>query len=237
MQHLFLDNKYTAIYYTIVERARSRHHWAHTESHHIVPASFFKQHTRTGQCPGWLDGEPDAESNLVDLTIREHRLCHILLTRMTTGLALHKMARAAKFMMDTKAKISGLSKGRTYEKIKEIALEANSQRHKGKQRSAEEIEKQRQSRIRTGANNFSPEHRAKIAAAAKHKIKSPEEIAKFKETMKERAHKRSAEATEQMLATRAAKGPEYAEAVKAKWRASKERNRLLKLQQQSDTPL
>jgi hypothetical protein len=101
---------------------------------------------------------------------------------MTVGTAQHKMARAAKWIMDSKEKILGLSKGMLYEKIKEDARLANSQRHKGKQRSPEEIEKQRQSRIRTGANNFSPEHRAKISQAAKHKVKSPEEIAKFKET-------------------------------------------------------
>jgi hypothetical protein len=150
---------------------------------------------------------------------------------MTEGQAHYKMARAAKWIMDIKDKTEGLSKGKLYERIKTSALSANSRRHKGKVRSPEELDKQRASRILTGANIFSPEHKAKIALAARHKVKSPEEIAKFKETMKERQHKRSPEATAQMLSTRASRGPEYAESVKAKWRATRERNRLLKLQE------
>ena len=235
---IYLDNKYTCIYYRIINRAKTRGFLPNTEEHHIIPASFYKNHSRSNQSPGWLEGNPNSPDNLVDLTVREHRLCHILLTKMTVGTAQHKMARAAKWIMDSKEKILGLSKGMLYEKIKEDARLANSQRHKGKQRSPEEIEKQRQSRIRTGANIMTEERREKARIAAIGRKKSPEEIAKFKETMKERAHKRSAESTERMLATRAAKGPEYAEAVKAKWRASKERNRLLKIEQlQSNTPL
>lgn len=232
----FLDNKYTACYYRIIQRAQTRRRPDISETHHIVPASFYKTHNRARQSPGWLDGDPDSPENLVYLTIREHRLCHILLVKMTEGQAHYKMARAAKFLLDAKEKTQGLSRGRTYEKIKLTAREANSLLHKGKQRSPEEIEKQRQSRIRTGANIMTEERKEKARIAALGRKKSPEEIAKFKQTMKERSHKRSPESTQRMLATRAAKGPEYAESVKAKWRASRQRT-LEQKQLIQDTPL
>jgi len=148
---------------------------------------------------------------------------------MTTGTAQAKMARAAKWIMDSSSSTRGISKGRCYEQIKLLALTANSVRHKGKTRSPEEIAKQRRSRELTGANNFSPEHRAKLSEAAGNRVKSPEEIAKFKITMSQRAHKRSEESNRKMLATRASKGPEYQQAIVAKNLASRERNKQRRL--------
>jgi len=146
---------------------------------------------------------------------------------MCVGEARAKMCLAAKMMLDQKTDPARRgSKSRVYE---EIRLEANrsvGNRHRGKRRTPEDIERQRQSRIRTGANQFSEEHRAKIAEAARRKIKSPEEIAKFKATMQARQHRRSAEATAKMLETRRLKGPEWAEAVKAKWRESRRKSLL-----------
>jgi|688.fasta_scaffold112031_1 hypothetical protein len=79
---MYLPNKYTTWYNNIIQRAQSRVLSAdtYTEKHHIIPRS--------------LDGN-DLTSNLVRLTAREHFVCHLLLTKMTTGLHLRSMCYAA----------------------------------------------------------------------------------------------------------------------------------------------
>ena len=69
-------NKYTQWYTTITKRAKTRHLKTYTESHHIVPRSL---------------GGSDEPDNLVNLTAREHFVCHWLLVKMTTGQDHHKM--------------------------------------------------------------------------------------------------------------------------------------------------
>lgn len=77
---LFIDNKYTSIYYSIIERSRNRNISGYTEKHHIIPKSL---------------GGTNNRNNLVLLTAREHYLCHVLLTKMTTGENKIKMLYAA----------------------------------------------------------------------------------------------------------------------------------------------
>jgi hypothetical protein len=79
---LFSDNKYTRTYYRIVQRAQSRTlpKDSYKERHHIIPRSL---------------GGSNSKDNLVDLTAREHFICHLLLTKMVTGPAKYKMASAA----------------------------------------------------------------------------------------------------------------------------------------------
>jgi hypothetical protein len=85
---MFLNNRHTVIYLSIVTRAQSEQRKkrgsVYYESHHIIPKS--------------LGGSNDS-SNLVLLTAREHYLCHRLLTRMTTGKAKAQMCAAFKFMV------------------------------------------------------------------------------------------------------------------------------------------
>ena len=95
---IFIDNKYTRWYYDIVNRAQSRN-LIKGQNHHIIPESFYKQRVRKGPS-GWLDGDPEKSTNKVILTSREHVICHLLLARMTSGLARSKMANAA-FLMTT----------------------------------------------------------------------------------------------------------------------------------------
>ena len=94
---IFLDNKYTRWYYQLCQRGQSRVTDQYTESHHIIPESFFKNRSRSGPA-GWLDGDPDDPRNLVRLTGREHALCHWLLTKMTNGVAHIKMSQAFEMM-------------------------------------------------------------------------------------------------------------------------------------------
>ena len=75
---MFLNNKYRSWYNNIVEKAggRDASGFIHLEKHHIIPKS--------------LGGTND-KYNIVSLTPREHFICHILLTKFTTGKEKRKM--------------------------------------------------------------------------------------------------------------------------------------------------
>jgi hypothetical protein len=82
---MFLDNKYTKIYYRIIKRSLERNYIKERhdgfQTHHIIPRCF---------------GGNDSADNLVVLTYKEHRVCHRLLIGMTTGVNKHKMMYAYK---------------------------------------------------------------------------------------------------------------------------------------------
>lgn len=79
---IFINNKYAAVYYKIVDRAKIRilPKETYKELHHIIPKS--------------LGGSDDKE-NLVFLTGREHLICHLLLVRITESSDKAKMISAA----------------------------------------------------------------------------------------------------------------------------------------------
>jgi hypothetical protein len=81
---IFLDNKYTKWYYKIIENRKINAYDGYTERHHIIP-----------RC---MDGNDNLE-NLVDLSAREHFVCHLLLRKMTTGNNKRKMTIALGAMM------------------------------------------------------------------------------------------------------------------------------------------
>jgi len=85
----FTQSKYTRWYYDIVDRAKSRKLPLDTykETHHIIPRCL---------------GGGNNIGNLVDLTAREHFVCHWLLTKMVSGVDQQKMAYACKRMMHSK---------------------------------------------------------------------------------------------------------------------------------------
>lgn len=78
-----LTNKYSATYFRIIERARLRGKINDGERHHIIPVSL---------------GGSNRKDNLVDLTLKEHFVCHLLLTKMTEGDARLKMVAAFSLM-------------------------------------------------------------------------------------------------------------------------------------------
>jgi hypothetical protein len=84
---VFLDNKSTRIYRSIIANAiaknRSRSDGVYYERHHIQPRS--------------LGGTDDAH-NLVLLTPKEHYVCHRLLVKMVEGKSRSKMYAALKFL-------------------------------------------------------------------------------------------------------------------------------------------
>jgi hypothetical protein len=82
---MFLNNKYTALYYKIIASAQERNHIKILndgyQTHHIIPRCF---------------GGTNDLTNLVVLTYKEHRVCHRLLINMTSNDAKYKMMYAYK---------------------------------------------------------------------------------------------------------------------------------------------
>lgn len=76
---VFITNKYTNWYYSIIQNAQTRTNDGYTERHHIIPKSL---------------GGDNLKDNLVRLTAREHFICHRLLTKMTVGNQKIKMLHA-----------------------------------------------------------------------------------------------------------------------------------------------
>lgn len=65
-----IENKYHKWYHNIVINASNRNKFVGSERHHIIPKSM---------------GGSNDKTNLVYLTAREHLVCHMLLTKFTTG--------------------------------------------------------------------------------------------------------------------------------------------------------
>lgn len=101
-----LTNKYSKLYNKITSNAKQRIAEGYVETHHIVPQS--------------LGGSND-KNNLVELTAREHFICHWLLIKMTEGedrskmlYALQGMKAENKFQQRYHTKITA----RVYEKYR-----------------------------------------------------------------------------------------------------------------------
>lgn len=118
---MYLQNKYTNTYNNIVNHAQLRilPDDVYTERHHIIPRS--------------LGGSND-NTNLVTLTAREHYICHLLLTKMTTGLALRSMWHALWKIINQKTKHQQRHKvtSRVYEKVRQANAKALSEANTGK---------------------------------------------------------------------------------------------------------
>lgn len=115
---IFINNKYTRVYYSIIDRARSRNILGYTEKHHIIPRS--------------LGGSNDS-NNLVALTAKEHFICHLLLTRMTQGQDKNKMVSAV-FYLTGKGKAdrnNQVKSSRLYQNLKEKLSAIVSEQKKG----------------------------------------------------------------------------------------------------------
>jgi hypothetical protein len=154
---LFLNNKYTSCYYSIINRAQSRSlpEEVYSENHHILPRSL---------------GGNNSTGNLVQLSGREHFICHILLTKMTEGRAKYSMIHAAIGMKRARAYQDRYINSRLYETVrKEFAL-ISSQRNKGKTVT---VETRAKMSLASKGRSKSEETKLKMSAAAKGKPKGP----------------------------------------------------------------
>lgn len=119
---MYLDNKYTKWYKSIISKAQTRALDSYTEKHHIIPRSL---------------GGTNLPDNLVKLTGREHFICHWLLMKMVTGPAREKMIYAFRMMRVTSKDHSGnryetTLTSRIFAKYREEHIEIHSKNMKGR---------------------------------------------------------------------------------------------------------
>lgn len=116
---MFIDNKYHRWYFSIINNAKIRATPnGYSENHHILPKSM---------------GGTWAKKNIVSLTAREHFICHLLLTKMTSGIAKQKMFWALKRLVPNRttekrysprsSKIYEMAKLSGSEKVKDLQAE------------------------------------------------------------------------------------------------------------------
>jgi hypothetical protein len=161
---MFIQNKYKKWYDSIIAQATIRTTTlSYSEDHHIIPRS--------------LGGTNDS-SNIVNLSAREHFICHMLLTKCTTGTDRHKMLYAANMMSqiarDYQHRYTPTS--RLYEMLKKEFGRIHSERLLGRK--------------------LTDEHKAKISEAGKGRVASKETIQK--RTEKTTGKKRTFEQKETM---------------------------------------
>ena len=194
---IMIENKYTKLYYKITSNAKQRITEGYTELHHIIPQS--------------MGGSNDKE-NLVDLTAREHFICHWLLIKMTEGedrskmlYALNGMKAENKYQQRYHTKITA----RVYEKYRIEHAENHSKRmrgrpawNKGLPQTEEHKEKNRQAALQRAPKSeetitkwkesragytHSEETRQKQSLASKGKPKGPmSEEEKIKRSVKQK---------------------------------------------------
>lgn len=165
-----LTNKYSRVYYKITSNAKQRITEGYTERHHIVPQS--------------LGGSDDKE-NLVELTAREHFICHWLLIKMTESenrskmlYALNGMKAENRYQQRYHTKITA----RVYEKYRIEHAENHSKVMKSKKlvpwnKGGAVLSEEQRKRISDAAKNrkpLSPEARAKGNEKRKGKKRSEE---------------------------------------------------------------
>ena len=165
---IFIDNKYTTIYYSIINNAhqqnrkklkRSHSNYIYYEKHHIIPKS--------------LNGS-NLKDNLVLLIAREHFICHWLLIKMTDGQAKHKMIYALNGMRrDSSNQLRYNTKitARVYASLRGKLVVSDTTRAKMKGRVVSDETRAKLSVIHKG-KTISSETRAKLSVVNQGKIVS-----------------------------------------------------------------
>ena len=177
---MFLINKYTRWYNSIINSASHRTINGYVEKHHIIP-----------KCIGGLDNP----ENLVKLTAREHFICHWLLTKMTADTpSKYKMWNAFSCMLyrATDAQHRYQISSKIFENIKKEGAKIKSIRFSGKNnpmygirgpahhafgKKSSELTKQKQSIAHLGVKR-SAEAREKQSKSSKGRKQTPEHIEK-----------------------------------------------------------
>jgi len=131
---------YQSIYNSLISRARSRTlaEGEYSEKHHVLPDFFFIDRKRKGP-KGHLPGDPDAASNVVTLTPREHLLAHLLLARIYRGTKYeYGCIGSLVLMLNTSSVQKGraefsnfIGKGRAYANVQEKWSKKVSKQFKG----------------------------------------------------------------------------------------------------------
>ena len=121
---MYLQNKYARIYFSIIDNAKQRKIDSYTEVHHILPKSL---------------GGSNSKDNLVNLTAREHYICHLLLTKMVESTFKNKMVYALWMMIrgNSKQKRNFKINSKIYSKLKTEYAESVRNSKLGKKLSEE----------------------------------------------------------------------------------------------------
>jgi hypothetical protein len=196
---MLLENKYSKWYYSIISNAKTRilNNNIYSELHHIVPESFFKNRTRKGPS-GWLDGNPNNPLNKVNLTPREHFICHLLLIKFTTGVAKSKMVFAAAGMKRARKFQHRYVNSRLYSIVRQEMSKQSSILNKGRKHSEETRKKVSDA---GKGRKHSEETKKLMSEQAKGKKKSASQIEKMKQ------HRHSDESKKRMSDTQQNRKP------------------------------
>ena len=182
---IFIDNKYTKWYYSIIQNAQVRNAVGYKESHHILPKSL---------------GGTNSYDNLVDLTAREHFICHWLLTKMVFNKKhRYQMWNAFSCMLYRKNKNQERYKinSRIFENIKKIGAGIKSINFAGVSnpmfgKSHSEESKIKMSVSHTGKKK-SVEARSNMSLSRLGKSKTESHKKSLKKSWEENREKRSGE--------------------------------------------
>lgn len=184
---IFIDNKYTYIYNSIINKAKSRNFLTKTEAksvlgyveiHHIIPKS--------------LRGTNEKE-NLVFLTAREHFVCHWLLVKMTKGIDKEKMIFALNGMRRNSRnhnRYETVITAKVYENYRQEMAKILSIKNKGNKWNQTEESKAKISKGNTGKIRDDI-FRSKVSAVHKNKIETEE--TKLKKSLSHKGKKHSIE--------------------------------------------
>lgn len=170
--YMFTSNKYSKFYYSIINNAKqlNRARRGH-ERHHILPRSM---------------GGSDESDNLVNLTMREHYICHLLLTKFTVGEAKKKMFYAAHRIINSRPVT--IKNSRMYEYVRKNRCAFLSDRYKDKsyletrgKHYAHEISEYQKEQIRksNSLREWTDESKLKMGSSQRRrKVERPESFAK-----------------------------------------------------------
>jgi NUMOD3 motif len=120
---MFKENKYYRWYFQIIKNAQGRVLDIYSETHHIIPRCL---------------GGNDSRENLVELTAREHFICHWLLTKFVL-IGKGKMDYALWLMINVENKLQERYKinSKTYEILRTKLSKTFSKQHTGRKMSEE----------------------------------------------------------------------------------------------------
>lgn len=115
---IFITNKYSSWYFNIIDNARNRITVGYSEKHHIIPRAA---------------GGSDDNDNIVKLTAKEHFVCHLLLTKCTSGEIRYKMVCAVnKMLMINRNQERYVPTSTQYQRIREEFANVHSENMTGR---------------------------------------------------------------------------------------------------------
>lgn len=157
MEELFLQNKYTKWYFSIINKANNQNRIktkeSYFENHHIIP-----------KCNPF--NGTNEKKNLVLLSPKEHFICHLLLTKMCEGIKKYKMIWALHRLSYGDSNLRKNHKSRSYDLIRKMHVKNLRENHISKRKPEEFSKKMKVSALQQWKNN---DERRKSASAKRSK--------------------------------------------------------------------